>query len=155
MKHIIIYILFVVLFSGCVSSEREVFAVDNSDSILSRINEERSAKNLTGLIENESLDVIADRRVHDLMNYSLTHDMRLTHDIPRTGYPDEAFELYDIRWTSYGEINGYSTNNSSIIDGWKKSTNHYASIINPDYRKIGVGVSKNENATWYLVLFTS
>lgn len=146
-----IHIFLLLVISGCIS-----FTGDDpgADSILYRINDERFNNNLTVMCKNISLDALANRRAHDLMNYSLLHDMALTHNIPRTGYPNEALKIYGIKWNSYGEINGYSTNNSSMITGWKQSSYHYESIINPTYKKAGVGMSKKNNTIWYLVLFT-
>lgn len=133
-------ILFIILMlSGCISNDDP-----DADSILYRINDERLHNNCTMVYKNASLDAVADRRVHDLMNYSISHNKTLTHDIPRTGYPNEALKLYGVGWTSYGEINGYSTNNSSIMIGWKNSSSHYATMMNPTYDKAGVGVSKKK-----------
>lgn len=153
MNNYFFYIFITFLFiasSGCVSNDDP-----DVDSILYRINDERIHNNLTMVYEDTLLDGVAEKRANDLMKYSLTHNMMLTHNIPRTGYPDEALKIYGIGWTSYGEINGYSNNNSSIMAGWKNSSSHYKSIMNENYRKAGIGISKKNNTVWFLVLFTS
>ena len=124
---------------------------NNSSSFAAQVvalcNEQRAAAGLDPLVEDAALDSRAQIRAGEIIT-SFSHTR-----------PDgsSCFTVIgDVSWTTCGEniAAGYQTP-ADVVNGWMNSEGHRANIMNPSFKKIGIGYCTGGNyGTNWVQLFT-
>lgn len=114
--------------------------------VITLTNQLRAEKGLPLLTYHETLTKAAMIRAIE-MGYSKV----FSHTRPDGR---NCFTIYDELQIAYGIAaeniaQGY-TSPSQVVTGWKNSAGHYQNMMNPNIKRIGVGVIK-ENGTYYWV----
>lgn len=113
------------------------------------------------LILDAHLCRIAQLRLLEIVNTELYLDANLVHQRPdgrqfKTIFYEYKYGLSNSSWVgenmTYG-TGGYSSDRS--FADFKKSPAHYNAMINPEYKRMGVGVYYSNSASYYLQLFVS
>ena len=104
--------------------------------VLAETNKIRKEAGFSPLVLDEQLCIEACVRAAEL-----AHNNYFDHTRPAGR---ECFTLLDEMGISYccaGEniAAGYVTA-ANVVEGWKNSTGHYANMVDPDFKKLGVGV---------------
>lgn len=109
----------------------------NAQNLLSLINKQREAENLTPLKENQSLDNAANLKAKDMINrnYFEHYAYGLT--------PWDFIRLSGYSYLYAGENLAMDFNTAEgMVNAWMKSQKHRDNIMNPDYTNIGFGIVK-------------
>ena len=124
---------------------------NNSSSFAAQVvalcNEQRAAAGLDPLVEDAALDARAQIRAGEIIT-SFSHTR-----------PDgsSCFTVIgDVSWTTCGEniAAGYQTP-ADVVNGWMNSEGHRANIMNPSFKKLGVGYCTGGSyGTNWVQLFT-
>ncbi|MBO4912171.1 MAG: SH3 domain-containing protein [Butyrivibrio sp.] len=130
---------------------QEAQQANNSSSFAAQVvalcNEQRAAAGLEPLVEDAALDSRAQIRAGEIIT-SFSHTR-----------PDgsSCFTVIgDCSWTTCGEniAAGYQTP-QDVVNGWMNSEGHRANIMNPSFRKIGIGYCTGGSyGTNWVQLFT-
>ncbi len=114
------------------------------NEVLRLVNEIRAEVGADPLTLDTTLCKAATMRAVE-MNYS---DI-FAHTRPDGRDCFSAFDFYGISYSSAGEniAAGYGTP-QKVVEGWKNSEGHYKNMINSSYKKLGVGLSKEETGKY-------
>src|SRR6059058_1088593 len=117
--------------------------------LVSRVNDFRAAKGLPTLAVSDTLTSAAkwmstDMSVHNYFAHTSLDGRAPVQRMNDAGYP--AFQSY----TGEDLAAGY-TSTADVLAGWIASPAHYAVLVNPAYRVIGVGRSYGAGTAygWY------
>lgn len=145
----VVIILLTIPFTVISLQQRNVFTASaDVDSLVRLINQYRNSKGLPSLYEDKYLmnascwmagDMAAKNYFSHTDSLGRTWDKRLT-----------AFGVGTSYWRGENLAAGASTG-LSVLNLWKNSPGHNAVLLNPNFRRIGVGVAYNINSTydWY------
>lgn len=123
------------------------------DEVLRLVNEIRAEVGAVPLTLDTTLCNAATMRAVE-MNYS----NKFSHTRPDGRSCFSVLGVYGISYGAAGEniAAGYQTP-QKVVQGWKNSEGHYKNMINSSYKKLGVGLSKEETggyAGYWVQLFT-
>jgi uncharacterized protein YkwD len=109
------------------------------DQVVALTNQQRAAAGLGQLSVNPSLTQAAQSYA-DLM----TSTGCFAHTCgPQPDFTQRILTAgYSSNWTNLGEnlAEGFGSNAQAVVDGWMKSPEHRANILNPGFSEIGVGI---------------
>lgn len=120
-----------------------------SDSVIKLVNKERRNRGLVELKMFPRLSKCAVIRVNETTTY-WSHQRRNG----KAGL--DVFDEQGLKWSNIAEnIAKGSPDPQSVMNGWMNSTDHRNSILNPNYRYIGVGCANYEGTFYWTQLFMS
>lgn len=124
------------------------------NEVLRLVNEIRAEVGAAPLTLDTTLCKAATMRAVE-MNYSHT----FSHMRPDGRSCFSVLGVYGISYGAAGEniAAGYQTP-QKVVEGWKNSEGHYKNMINSSYKKLGVGLSKEETGeykNYWVQLFTN
>ncbi|HEV8536495.1 MAG TPA: CAP domain-containing protein [Candidatus Limnocylindria bacterium] len=135
------------LFSPSVADAATLDSIEQD--LVSRINSFRAARALPTLAVSDSLTVAAkwmsaDMGVNNYFAHTSLDGRSPTQRMADAGYPATA------TWTGENLAAGY-TSTADVLAGWIASPGHYAVLVNPQYRAIGVGRGYTSGSSygWY------
>ena len=104
------------------------------------LNYERARAGLAPLVENQLLDVAAERHSDDMVTRRFFEHVNPDGTTPQaridaTGYVATRGTGENIAWGDGGLASP-----AAIVDGWMHSPGHRENILRPQYREIGIGV---------------
>ncbi|KKR21815.1 MAG: hypothetical protein UT48_C0003G0023 [Parcubacteria group bacterium GW2011_GWE2_39_37] len=126
---------------------------EQSLKIISLTNQIRAEQGLNRLKENQSLNQAAYEKTHDMLL-----NQYFAHVSPSKKGVADWLRAVKYNFAVAGEnlAMGFSDPNE-VVEKWKESETHYANIIDPDYREIGVNVAsgnyKDIDTTFIAQLF--
>lgn len=101
---------------------------DPASDFISRTNALRASKGLPALVTDSRLTSIAQQWAsHMAATATLSHNGNLQNELPSD-------------WIKYGENVGDGPSVDSIQQAFVNSPHHYANLVDPDFRSIGVAV---------------
>lgn len=112
--------------------------------VLELVNQERAEAGLDPLeLDNQLANIAEDHSESMAVNDFVGHQDPTDGSGPGDRLDDAGYE-----WSTWGEnvAGGYSTP-EDVMDGWMNSSGHRANILNPDFKKIGIGYEFLENDT--------
>ncbi|EEI26892.1 CAP domain-containing protein [Corynebacterium glucuronolyticum] len=104
---------------------------DAQRSIFDKLNAERTSHGLAPVAWNEGL--ANDARAHS--QWMASHNA-FRHAVMRPGESENIF------WTS-------ANNPGGAAESWKNSPGHYANMMHPSAREVGIGFAPDGNGGWY------
>lgn len=120
--------------------------------VLRLVNEERAKEGIAPLELSEELCSVATLKAQDMAVFGY-----FKHESPNFGAPDEMLDAFGIHWHLSGEniAAGYQTP-KQVMDGWMDSPGHRANILDPGYKKLGVGyfTGLGEYSSYWVQTFT-
>jgi uncharacterized protein YkwD len=120
-----------------------------TDSVIKLVNKERRSRGLVELKMFPRLSKCADIRVKETTTY-------WSHQRSNGKSGLDIFDEQGLSWSSIAEnIAKGSPNPESVMSGWMNSTAHRDSILNPNYRYIGVGCANYGGVFYWTQLFMS
>ncbi|MBO4524587.1 MAG: hypothetical protein J5723_07905 [Ruminococcus sp.] len=120
-----------------------------SDSVIKLVNKERRNRGLVELKMFPKLSKCADIRVNETTAY-------WSHQRINGKSGLDVFDEQNLNWSNIAEnIAKGSPNPESVMSGWMNSTAHRDSILNPNYRYIGVGCANYNGVFYWTQLFMS
>lgn len=136
------------------SEEKEETTADVTQfaqKVLELVNKARAEEGLDALVLDEKVMAAADVRAKELVvNYS--------HERPVTGAsPFTALNEAGAEYQMAGEnIAAGQATPEMVVEAWLNSEGHRANILNPDFKKLGVGYSAAEDdyGHYWVQLFT-
>lgn len=151
------YLVFMLIFNLFASHYLTNFAVSpveaqttySSEDIINLTNQDRQTANVALLNENTDLDNAAAAKAADMFQYDYW-----AHYNPVTGASPWDFITksgYDYEAAGENLAEGFSTA-QDVNTAWVNSPDHYANIINPDFKDIGVAVSYGQLQGSYVIL---
>ena len=112
----------------------------SKNGIILWTNLERRTEKLPFLLEDEELNLIAEKRLEDMFT-----EQYFAHYSPTTnqGAEDEAEDI-DYQFISIGEnlAEGYFKDDQALVKAWMESPGHRKNILEDNYTKIGAAVKK-------------
>ncbi len=106
-------------------------------------NDSRAERDLDPLKLNVELSAAALRHSRDMAKKG-----KLFHS---SNVPSE---LSPWRWSTWGENVGYTTADLAELQrAFMNSPDHRANILDPDFRKVGIGVVRRDGYLWVTVIF--
>lgn len=116
--------------------------------VLRLVNEERAKEGIAPL----ELCSVATLKAQDMAVFGY-----FKHESPNFGSPDKMLNAFGIHWHLSGEniAAGYQTP-KQVMDGWMDSPGHRANILDPGYKKLGVGyfTGLGEYSSYWVQTFT-
>lgn len=118
-----------------------------TDSVVRLVNKERRSRGLTELRMFPRLNKCADIRVKETTVY-------WSHQRSNGSSGLDVFDEQGINWAGIAEnIAKGSPTPESVMSGWMNSSAHRDSILNADYRYIGVGCAYYNGVFYWTQLF--
>lgn len=135
---------------GGIARPAQAATLDSFESdLVAQINQFRAGKGLATLRVSDTLTNAAkwmavDMAAKDYFSHTSSDGRTPTRRMADAGYP--AYTT----WTGEDLAAGY-TSASQVLQGWIASSAHYAVLVNPAYRSIGVGRAYGSGSTygWY------
>lgn len=125
-------------------------SISLESEVVRLVNIEREKEGLEPLVEDTKLSNGALKKSEDMgkNNY-------FDHYSPNYGSPFDMMKKFGIQYSIAGEniAMGYPTA-ESVVEGWMDSPGHRANIMNPNFRKIGIGLYKSNRTNYWTQLFT-
>jgi uncharacterized protein YkwD len=124
-----------------------------AQAILVATNEVRTKEGLQPLIEDSNLDEIAQLRSSDMIAKSY-----FGHVSPTGETAFKLMDQYRILYLWAGENlarNNYSDDQTVEVSmkDWMESNGHRENILNPHYKKMGIGVARDLDMKYFTVVF--
>lgn len=133
-----------------VNNEYSVNLTVEEKQILTLINERRSQHGLQPLVQDNKLTQIAREKAYDMGYYNY-----FDHTSPTLGTANDMLNKNFIFFYKKGGENlakgERRINTELIVQAWFESKDHYDNIIDPQYKKTGVGIYKDSDKTVYYV----
>ena len=107
--------------------------------MLNLLNQERARAGLPPLVMDETLRQVA--RQHSREMFELGY---FGHDSPVTGSPADRLLRAGVRFRVAGENLAYAPNVRLAHEGLMNSPEHRANILNPQFRRVGIGAVRSE-----------
>lgn len=135
---------------GAIAQPARAATLDTFEAdLVAQVNQFRAAKGLATLAVSDPLTAAAkwmstDMAIENYFAHTSLDGRSPTQRMADAGYP--AFQT----WTGEDLAAGY-TSASAVLSGWINSPGHYAVLVNPNYRAIGVGraYSASSSYQWY------
>jgi hypothetical protein len=117
--------------------------------LVARVNTFRAARNLPTLVVSDRLTSAAKWMSVDMGSRNYFAHTSLDGRSPTQRMSDAGYPAFST-WTGEDLAAGY-TNSGDVLNGWINSPAHYAVLVNPQYRAIGVGRDYAAGSTykWY------
>tara|TARA_X000001036_G_scaffold434261_1_gene473334 strand:- start:971 stop:1525 length:555 start_codon:yes stop_codon:yes gene_type:complete len=169
-KVMYLYYFFTILFASFIvscSSEPLPTNIDSTESlnqeialkILSKTNKIRNEQELTDLVQDEEMDVLATLHSKNMIDYDFfdhtDHQGKSPSDRASDlnyGYSRLAENIGYVPWvqnvSGCGDTRSAETIAECVVEGWKNSPGHYANMIG-DYVELGVGVAFTKDSIAY------
>lgn len=112
----------------------------NELDFFARTNTLRVSKGLVALVADSQMDEVA--RAWSL---EMARQDGLSHN------PDLKGQIAD--WRYLGENVGVGPTVASIQEAFEASPGHYANLVDPRYRNVGIGVAEARDSVWVTVVF--
>ncbi len=112
---------------------------DAEVGMLNLVNQERARAGLPPLVMDETLRQVA--RQHSREMFELGY---FGHDSPVTGSPTDRLLRAGVRFRVAGENLAYAPNVRLAHEGLMNSPGHRANILNPQFRRVGIGAVRSE-----------
>lgn len=113
-------------------------------------NVDRNAQGLSSLTRSTTLDAVASVRAQEIMTL-------FSHTRP-SGTLSALLEAYGYYWQAQGENILYTSQSSTdygtlSFSLWKNSATHYANIMSPAFKEIGIGVATDGSKVYMVQIF--
>lgn len=120
--------------------------------VLKYTNEVRAEAGVAPLVLDETLSIAASGRSAEMDYYNY-----FAHTRPDGSSCFNILDEVNAKWNYVGENIAWGyPNPKDVVEGWKNSPGHYANMVNPDFKKLGVGVSNEYSGRIYWTqLFTN
>jgi hypothetical protein len=105
--------------------------------LVARINDFRAGRGLPTLVVSDTLTAAAKWMSVDMASRNYFSHTSLDGRSPTQRMADAGYPAFGT-WTGEDLAAGY-TSSADVLTGWIKSPAHYAVLVNPRYRAIGVG----------------
>jgi uncharacterized protein YkwD len=117
--------------------------------LVARINTFRAARGLPALAVSDTLSAAAKWMSVDMGTRNYFAHTSLDGRSPTQRMADAGYPAFGT-WTGEDLAAGYTTS-ADVLNGWINSPAHYAVLVNPQYRAIGVGRGYTAGSTygWY------
>lgn len=118
------------------------------------LNDFRASLGLEPLLVSDAVSLAAERHSSDMAKYNFfSHYTEASDWFPAGATPWDRMAVCGYDYNTYKGENiaaGYS-NAQAVFEAWKNSPGHYANMINPNYRVIGIGLVQLSGSryTWY------
>lgn len=118
---------------------------DFQNQVVQLVNQERTSRGLKALSVDSALTNTATLKSQDMAKLGY-----FDHTSPTYGSPFDMMKQYGISYRTAGEnIAMGQTSPQQVMTGWMNSEGHRANILNSSFTKIGVGIARNSNGTYY------
>lgn len=118
-----------------------------ANDVIYLVNIERAKQNLKPLQHDRQLTQLAIIKVKDMIQQNY-----FDHTSPIYGSPWDMAMLFDYKFVRFGENIGRNlTSPQAVVNAWINSSDHRKNILNSNYNKIGVGISKTKSGKYYWV----
>ena len=118
---------------------------DFQNQVVQLVNQERTSRGLKALSVDSALTNTATLKSQDMAKLGY-----FDHNSPTYGSPFDMMKQYGISYRTAGEnIAMGQTSPQQVMTGWMNSEGHRANILNSSFTKIGVGIARNSNGTYY------
>ena len=110
--------------------------------VLNLVNIERAKQGLNPLVMDDSLlSKCADAKAKDMVV-----NKYFDHNSPVYGSPFDMMRQFGVKFSTAGEniAQGQATP-QQVMNSWMNSSGHRANILNPNFKKLGVGIYKDSN----------
>lgn len=115
--------------------------------VISRVNNERTIRNLPALVEDPALTQLAIIKAQDMAQRNY-----FEHKSPYYGNPWDMASIFDYEYTSFGEnIARNFVTPKAVVDAWMQSEAHRENILKRNYTSIGIGITKNVGGNYIWV----
>lgn len=126
-------------------------SVDDEQTMLDLVNQERSAAGLSVLAPDAELSAVA--RLHGI---EMFREGYFSHKSPTTGSPFDRLDAREISYTLAGENLALAPHVEQAHEGLMKSPGHRANILEPGYRRVGIGAVESQiHGTMYVQVFAN
>lgn len=124
--------------------------VEEEAAMLDLINAERAAVGLPSLEMDPELSTVA--RFHGI---EMFHEGYFSHESPITGTPFDRLRARGISYRLAGENLAFAPDVERAHEGLMDSPGHRANILEPGYRRVGIGVIESDtHGSMYVQVFT-
>jgi spore coat assembly protein SafA/uncharacterized protein, YkwD family len=111
------------------------------NEVIRLVNEARAKNGLQPLTANWELSRIARYKSQDMAD-----NHYFSHTSPTYGTPFQMIHSFGLTYKTAGENIAYGQKTpQEVMNAWMNSSGHRANILNPNFKKIGVGYSPNGN----------
>ena len=118
---------------------------DFQNQVVQLVNQERTSRGLKALSVDSALTNTATLKSQDMAKLGY-----FDHTSPTYGSPFDMMKQYGISYRTAGEnIAMGQTSPQQVMTGWMNSEGHRANSLNSSFTKIGVGIARNSNGTYY------
>jgi len=118
------------------------------------LNDFRVSLGLEPLLLSDTISLACERHSSDMAKYNFfSHYTEASDWFPVGASPWDRMAACGYGYNTYKGENiaaGYSTA-QAVFEGWKNSPGHYANMVNPNYKVIGIGLVQMSGTkyTWY------
>ncbi len=135
---------------GAIAQPARAATLDSFEADLAaQVNAFRAAKGLPTLTISDRLTSAAKWMAVDMASENYFAHTSLDGRTPTQRMADTGYPAY-ATWTGEDLAAGY-TSASAVLSGWINSPGHYAVLVNPNYRAVGIGRGYSSTSTyqWY------
>ncbi len=120
--------------------------------VLRLVNIERQKGGLAPLIADGLLTSVAQKKSEDMARNNY-----FSHTSPTYGSPFAMMKTFGVKYSTAAEnIARGQLTAQSVMNGWMNSSGHKANIMNPSFKKIGIGmVESNDGRKCWTQMFTN
>lgn len=134
-----------------VASEDLRVAPEDEAAMLALVNSERQSRGLPALEIDAELTAVA--RLHAIEMFNAGY---FSHESPLTGSPFDRLNARGIQYLQAGENLAFAPNVEQAHQGLMDSPGHRANILEPGYRRVGIGaVVSDIHGTMFVQVFTN
>lgn len=113
--------------------------------VVQLVNAERAKAGLSPFKSDWELSRVARYKSEDMRDRQY-----FSHQSPTYGSPFDMMRSFGIAYQTAGENIAAGQNSpQAVVDAWMKSPGHRANIMNPSFKKIGVGLAKGGSYQYY------
>lgn len=124
------------------------FCTAYEEEVLKLVNQERAKRSLPQLTTNNKITEVAHVRAKELSEY-------FSHTRPNGKSCYTAADELGLPYVRAGENAGEGYPDPvDVVKGWMESDGHRASIINPSFKKLGVGCYEKNGRLYWIQFFT-
>ena len=130
------------------SNDLAISSEDEAE-MLALVNAERSLVGLPALVADPELAAVA--RLHAI---EMFNEGYFSHDSPNTGTPFDRLSARGVQYRFAGENLAFAPDVEGAHEGLMDSPGHRANIVEPGYRRVGIGaVESTLHGTMYVQVF--
>lgn len=133
--------------AGLASSRAGAATLDSEETVLQHVvNAFRASKGLPTLAVSDTLTFSAKWMAQDMAVYNYFSHTSLDGRTPTQRMADAGYPAAST-WTGETLAAGH-TAARAVFDGWVNSPGHYAALVDPNYRAIGLGRAYNAGSSY-------